>query len=73
MFIAKSERDVCLNEIVRLQGDEELFTFVKFPEATGTNNTGEQALRQSAQDRKTCRASKTLNGARRRTMSNRSW
>jgi len=57
-----------VHEIVRLQGDGELFTFVKFPEATGTNNSAEQALRQSAQDRKTCRTSKTLNGARRRTI-----
>jgi regulator of replication initiation timing len=57
-----------VHEIVRLQGAGELFTFVKFPEATGTNNTAEQALRQSAQDRKTCRTSKTLNGAKRRTI-----
>jgi len=57
-----------VHEIVRLQGDEELFTFVKFPEATGTNNSAEQTLRQSAQDRKTCRTSKTLKGARRRTV-----
>ena len=57
-----------VHEIVRLQDDDELFTFVKFPEATGTNNSGEQGLRQSAQDRKTCRTSKTLKGARRRTV-----
>ena len=54
-----------VHEIVRLQDDDELFTFVKFPEATGTNNSGEQGLRQSAQDRKTCRTSKTLKGAQR--------
>jgi hypothetical protein len=57
-----------VHEIVRLQGDQELFTFVKFSGATGTNNAAERSLRQSAQDRKTCRTSKTLNGARRRTI-----
>jgi len=51
---------------------------VKFPEATGTNNIEwltankstqpERSLRQAAQDRTTCRTSKTPNGARRRTV-----
>lgn len=65
--IEKDYRNL-VHELTRLQGDRELFTFVEFPEATGTNNEAERSLRQAAQDRKTCRTSRTLNGARRRTI-----
>lgn len=55
-------------EIVRLLGDDELFTFVIHPEADGTNNEAEQSLRGAALDRRTGRTSKTVPGARRRTV-----
>jgi hypothetical protein len=55
-------------ELVRLMGADELFTFVIHPEATGTNNEAERTLRGPAMDRRTGRASKTINGARRRTV-----
>ena len=56
------------HEIVRLLGDEELFTYAIYPEADGTNNEGERSLRNAAQDRRTGRTSKTERGARRRTV-----
>lgn len=64
------EKDYYLlvHELVRLLGDEELFTFVRYPEASGTNNEAERTLRQPAMDRRTGRTSKTLPGARRRTV-----
>lgn len=56
------------HEIVRLLGDEELFTYAIHPEADGTNNESERSLRNAAQDRRTGRTSKTEQGARRRTV-----
>ena len=49
-------------------GDNELFTFVLHPQASGTNNEAERALRGAAVDRRTGRTSKTVTGARRRTI-----
>lgn len=57
-----------VHELVRLLGEEELFTFVLHPEATGTNNEAERSLRGAALDRRTGRTSKTPSGARRRTI-----
>jgi transposase len=56
------------HEIVRLMSDDELFTFVIYPEADGTNNISERQLRDAAQDRVTGRTNKTERGARRRTV-----
>ena len=56
------------HEIVRLMSDDELFTFVIYPEADGTNNISERQLRAPAQDRVTGRTNKTERGARRRTV-----
>jgi transposase len=56
------------HEIVRLMSDDELFTFVIYPEADGTNNISERQLRAPAQDRVTGRTNKTECGARRRTV-----
>jgi hypothetical protein len=66
------------NELMRLMLAQQLFTFVtavpvQMPngEATpvaGTNNESERALRSAAEARKTGRTSKTLRGARRRTI-----
>lgn len=66
----ESERDFVnlVHELVRLLGDEELFTFVRHPAASGTNNEAERTLRGPAMDRRTGRTSKTLRGARRRTV-----
>lgn len=65
-----TERDFVnlVEELVRLLGADELFTFVLRPEATGTNNEAERTLRGPALDRRTGRTSKTLRGARRRTV-----
>lgn len=57
-----------VHELVRLLGDEELFTFVRHPAASGTNNEAERTLRGPAMDRRTGRTSKTPRGARRRTI-----
>jgi transposase len=56
------------HDIVRLMPDDELFTFVIYPEADGTNNISERQLRAPAQDRVTGRTNKTERGARRRTV-----
>jgi hypothetical protein len=66
------------NELMRLFLNEELFTFVTAAPARtpagetvpvpGTNNESERALRGSAEARKVGRTSKTLRGARRRTV-----
>jgi len=66
------------NELVRLMADRQLFTFVtaaptetptgQIQPVSGTNNEAERALRNPAQARKTGRTSKTLRGARRRTV-----
>ena len=57
-----------VHEVVRLMGESELFTFVTHPDVDGTNNEAERGLRDSAQARKTGRTSKTIRGARRRTV-----
>ena len=66
------------NELMKLMLAEQLFTFVtaapvKTPTGevvpvAGTNNEAERALRSPAMDRQTGRTSKTLRGARRRTI-----
>lgn len=65
-----SERDFAnlVAGLLRLLGDDELFTFVLHPEAGGTNNEAERTLRQPALDRRTGRTNKTPAGARRRTI-----
>ncbi|MDA1165428.1 MAG: transposase [Planctomycetota bacterium] len=57
-----------VNELLRLMEVEELFTFVIHPAVPGTNNESERTLRDAASDRKTGRTSKTIRGARRRTV-----
>jgi transposase len=67
-----------INEVMRLMLAQELFTFVtaapvKTPSGqmapvSGTNNEAERTLRSAAEARKTGRTSKTLPGARRRTI-----
>jgi hypothetical protein len=66
------------NELMRLMLAEQLFTFVaaapvespngKVTAVSGTNNESERTLRSSAEARKTGRTSKTIRGARRRTV-----
>lgn len=55
-------------ELVRLLGANELFTFVTVSGVVGTNNISEQALRDPAQDRRTDQTSRSVGGARRRTI-----
>lgn len=62
------EFDNLVQEVARLMCDNELFTFVLHPEASGTNNEAERSLRDAAQDRRTGRISKTFRGAQRRTI-----
>ena len=64
------ERDFAnLNdELMRLFGAGELFTFVLVPEVEATNNLSERMLRGSAQDRKAGRTNKTAVGAHRRSV-----
>ena len=50
-------------EIVRLLGNDELFTYVIHPEADGTNNESERTLRHPSRDRDTGQTNKTLHGA----------
>ena len=57
-----------VNELLRLMEAEELFIFVLHPAVPGTNNESERTLRDAASDRKTGRTSKTIRGARRRTV-----
>jgi hypothetical protein len=65
-----AERDFLnlTHEIVRLLGNDELFTYAIYPEADGTNNESERTLRHPSQDRDTGQTNKTLRGARRRTV-----
>jgi hypothetical protein len=56
------------HETVRLLGEDELFTYVIYPEADGTNNESERSLRNPARDRRTGQTNKTESGARRRTV-----
>lgn len=70
-------RRLC-NELMRLMLGRELFTFVTAPPietptgamqpVAGTNNEAERTLRSAAEARKTGRTSKTVRGARRRTV-----
>lgn len=72
------EYRLLLLELLKLNCDDQLFTFVTTPsavrpngtvlEASGTNNESERTLRSAAMARKTDRASKTVSGARRRTV-----
>lgn len=57
-----------VHELIRLMSEGELFTFVLYPDATGTNNEAERSLRGAALDRRTGRTSKTARGARRRSI-----
>jgi len=67
-----------VNEVMRLTLSQQLFAFVtaapvKTPRGqtapvAGTNNEAERTLRSAAEARKTGRTSKTLHGARRRTI-----
>jgi transposase len=67
-----------LAELLRLNVDDQLFTFVTTPsverpngtemQAEGTNNESERTLRSPASARNNDRASKTLRGAKRRTI-----
>ena len=67
-----------VNELMRLMLRQQLFTFVtaapvetpsgEVVPVAGTNNEAERVLRSPAMDRKTGRTSKTLHGARRRTV-----
>ena len=57
-----------IHELTRLSLENELFTFVQHPAATGTNNEAERTLRSPALDRKTGRTSKTPSGAKRRSV-----
>ncbi len=56
------------HELVRLMGDEELFTFVRVSDVPGTNNVSERTLRNPARNRRTDQTSRTVRGARRRTI-----
>ena len=67
-----------INEVMRLMLAQEMFTFVTAAQmetpcgqtapVSGTNNEAERTLRSAAEARKTGRTSKTLHGARRRTI-----
>lgn len=57
-----------VQELVRISGDDELFNFVIYPEADGTNNISERHLREPAKVRVTGQANKTLRAAQRRTV-----
>lgn len=56
------------HEIVRLLGEDELFTYAIYPEVEGTNNESERTLRNPARARDTGQTNKTERGARRRTV-----
>lgn len=74
---ADDHRRLC-DELMRLMLNRQLFTFVVAADVEspagetlpvpGTNNESERTLRSPAQDRQTGRTSKTLRGARRRTV-----
>lgn len=74
---ANDYRLLC-NELMKLMLAEQLFVFVTAPAVedpqgelrlvAGTNNEAERSLRGAATDRKTGRTSKTVRGARRRTV-----
>jgi hypothetical protein len=56
------------HELVRLMGAEELFTFVRVPDVPGTNNESERTLRNPARNRRTDQTTRSIRGARRRTI-----
>lgn len=56
------------HELVRLMGDDELFTFVRAPNVPGTNNESERTLRNPAKNRRTDQTTRSVRGARRRTI-----
>ena len=64
------ERDFynLVHELVRLMADEELFTFVLDPSVPATNNESERTLRSPARQRRTDQTSRSVAGARRRTI-----
>lgn len=65
-----AERDFynLVQELIRLMADQELFTFVLDPSVPATNNASEQALRSPARQRRTDQTSRSVSGARRRTV-----
>ena len=63
----RDSRNLAL-EIVRLMCVNELFTFVKVPGVSGTNNESERTLRAPAPDRRTDQTRRSVRGARRRTI-----
>ena len=63
----RDHRNLAL-EVVRLMSANELFTFVKVPGVSGTNNESERTLRSPAQDRRTDQTSRSIRGARRRSI-----
>lgn len=64
------ERDFAnlVNELMERLFDQELFTFVLYPEVEPTNNLSERLQRSPAKDRDAGRTSKTAAGARRRSV-----
>jgi hypothetical protein len=64
------ERDFAnlVNELMERLFDEELFTFVLYPEVEPTNNLSERLQRSPAKDRDAGRTSKSVAGARRRSV-----
>jgi transposase len=60
-------RRLC-HEIMRLMLGQELFVFVTKAGVDGNNNAAERQLRDDALARKTCRTSKTPQGAKRRSV-----
>lgn len=65
-----AERDFVnlTHELVRLMGANELFTFVRDPAVPGTNNESERTLRTPAKNRRTDQTTRSVPGARRRTI-----
>jgi len=55
-------------ELTQRLFDEELFTFVLYPEVDPTNNLAERLQRSPAKDRDAGRTNKTASGARRRSV-----
>jgi hypothetical protein len=57
-----------VEELMQRLFDEELFTFVLYPEVEPTNNLAERLQRSPAKDRDAGRTNKTASGARRRSV-----
>ena len=64
---SESDRKMILLQRQLVEKPECLFVFVLDPEVGSTNNQSERDLRAEAQARKSCRASKTAKGAKRRS------